>query len=156
MLDSALQHSTGLFVLVKTSNPSSSELQNLISGGKKIYEIVGELVHTWGKEYLDRFGYSPLGAVVGATFPAEAEELRAIMPHSIFLVPGFGAQGGGPKDVVPCFNSDGLGAIVNSSRDIIFAFRKRSGDYKVRAREAALESRDAINKALGEAGKSAW
>lgn len=155
-IESALQHSTGLFVLVKTSNPSSSELQNLVSGGKKIYEIVGELVHTWGKDHLDTFGYSPVGAVVGATFPAEAEELRSIMPHSIFLVPGFGAQGGGPKDVVPCFNPDGLGAIVNSSRDIIFAFRKRSGDYKLRAREAALESRDAINRALGEAGKKAW
>ncbi|KAF0196602.1 MAG: orotidine 5''-phosphate decarboxylase subfamily 2 [Bacillota bacterium] len=156
LIESALHHSGGLFVLVKTSNPSSSELQNLVSNGKKIYEIVGELVHTWSRDYLDGFGYSPVGAVVGATFPAEAQELRTIMPHSIFLVPGFGAQGGGPKDVVPCFNTDGLGAIVNSSRDIIFAFRKRSGDYKSRAREAALESRDAINKALGEAGKNAW
>ncbi|MDP3487549.1 MAG: orotidine-5'-phosphate decarboxylase [Bacillota bacterium] len=155
-IESALQHSTGLFVLVKTSNPSSSELQNLVSNGKMIYEIVGELVHTWGKDYIDAFGYSPVGAVVGATFPAEAHVLRSIMPHSIFLVPGFGAQGGGPKDVVPCFNTDGLGAIVNSSRDIIFAFRKRSGDYKSKAREAAIESRDAINKALGEAGKNAW
>ena len=155
-LESSLQHGNGLFVLVKTSNPSSSEIQNLVSSGKKVYEIVGELVHTWGKDHLDSFGYSPVGAVVGATFPAEAQELRTIMPHSIFLVPGFGAQGGGPRDVVPCFNPDGLGAIVNSSRDIIFAFRKHSGDYKVRAREAAMESRDAINKALGEAGKSAW
>lgn len=156
LVDSALQHGTGLFVLVKTSNASSSEIQNLISDCKKIYEIVGQLVHTWGQGQLDEQGYSPVGAVVGATFPAEAHELRSIMPHSIFLVPGFGAQGGGPKDVVPCFNSDGLGAIVNSSRDIIFAFKKRGGDYKTSSREAALESTAAINKALAEVGKRAW
>lgn len=155
-VESAVQQGTGLFILVKTSNPSSSEVQNLVSDGKKIYEIVGELVHAWGKDHLDRFGYSTVGAVVGATYPVEAQGLRTIMPHSIFLVPGFGAQGGGPKDVVPCFNVDGLGAVVNSSRDIIFAFRKRSGDYKARAREAAIESRDSINNALREAGKSAW
>lgn len=156
LVEASVKHGTGIFVLVKTSNPSSSELQNLDVGGKKVYEVVGELCHKWGLPHVDKRGYSPVGAVVGATYPREAEVLREIMPNSYFLVPGFGAQGGGPKDVVPCFNRDGLGAIVNSSRDVIFAYQKRGGDYRSAARKAVIESRDAINTALGEAGKVAW
>jgi len=156
LVESAVNNETGVFVLVKTSNPSSSELQNLICSGKTIYEIMGGLVHSWSQAHIDEQGYSPVGAVVGATFPAEAERLRGVMPHSIFLVPGFGAQGGGPRDVVPCFNNDGLGAIVNSSRDVIFAYKKRGGDYKSAARAVALESSTAIYQALVEAGKRPW
>lgn len=155
-VESAKVYGTGLFVLVKTSNPSSSEIQNLKCNGKHIYEIVGELVSEWGKPLIDSQGYSGVGAVVGATFPAEADNLRRLMPHTLFLVPGFGAQGGSAKDVVPCFNPDGLGAIVNSSRDIIFAFRKRGGNFKDAARQAAIDSRDSINGALKEEGKIAW
>lgn len=156
LVEASVAHGTGIFVLVKTSNPSSNELQNLDVGGKKVYEVVGELCYKWGLPHVDRLGYSPVGAVVGATFPREAEVLREVMPNSYFLVPGFGAQGGGPKDVVPCFNRDGLGAIVNSSRDVIFAYQKRGGDYRDAARKAVIESRDAINRALKEAGKQAW
>lgn len=155
-IESAKIYGNGIFVLVKTSNPSSSEIQNLKCNGKHIYEIVGGLVSDWGKSLMDSQGYSSVGAVVGATFPEEAEHLRKIMPHTLFLVPGFGAQGGSAKDVVPCFNSDGLGAIVNSSRDVIFAFRKRGGNYRDAARQAAIDSRDSINAALKEEGKSAW
>lgn len=155
-VESAKVYGNGIFVLVKTSNPSSSEIQNLRCDGKHIYEIVGQLVSEWGQALLDEEGYSGVGAVVGATFPAEAEQLRRMMPNTFFLVPGFGAQGGSAEDVVPCFNADGLGAVVNSSRDIIFAFRKRGGHYKDAARLAAIESRDSINAALAKEGKLAW
>jgi orotidine-5'-phosphate decarboxylase len=155
-VDAAKAHGNGLFVLVKTSNPSSSEIQDLVCEGKKIYEIVGGLVSEWGKQLMDSEGYSSVGAVVGATFPEEADRLRKLMPHTIFLVPGFGAQGGSAADVVPCFNEDGLGAIVNSSRDIIFAYRKRGGNFRDAARQAAIDSRDSINTALRKEGKCAW
>jgi orotidine-5'-phosphate decarboxylase len=146
----------GIFVLVKTSNPGGSLLQDLECGGRKVYEIVGEMCHALGRTELDERGYSPVGAVVGATFPAEAERLRRIMPHNYFLVPGFGAQGGTARDVLPCFNPDGLGAVVNSAREIIFAYHKQGGDYRDAARAAALASREAINKALAEVNKLAW
>lgn len=146
----------GIFVLVKTSNPGSKELQDLECGGQKVYEIVGSMCHALGSSRLDERGYSPVGAVVGATYPAEAQRLRRIMPHNYFLVPGFGAQGGKPSDVVPCFNPDGLGAVVNSARDVIFAYHKQGGDYRDAARAVALASRDAINAALAEVNKLAW
>jgi len=143
-------------VLVKTSNPGGSLLQDLECGGRKVYEIVGEMCHALGRTELDERGYSPVGAVVGATFPAEAERLRRIMPHNYFLVPGFGAQGGTARDVLPCFNPDGLGAVVNSAREVIFAYHKQGGDYRDAARAAAIAARDAINAALAEVNKLAW
>ena len=115
----------GIFVLVKTSNKSSSELQDkTVEGEGKVYRVMAELIKGWGQEFVGKRGYSSIGAVVGATFPEQAEELRAAMPQTLFLVPGYGAQGGGAGDVVPCFNEDGYGAIVNSSRGIIFAYQK--------------------------------
>jgi len=147
---------TGIFVLVKTSNPSGNEVQNLQVEDKKVYEVVGELCHQWGLSTVDRDGYSAVGAVVGATYPREATALRSIMPHAYFLVPGFGAQGASAADVVSSFNDDGLGAVVNSSRDIIFAYKKMGGCYKSAARAASVSSRDAINRALLEGGKRAW
>jgi orotidine-5'-phosphate decarboxylase len=149
----------GVFVLVKTSNPSSSEIQNLevIRDGerRRLYEVVASLVSEWGQRSIGVSGYSSVGAVVGATFPEEAKSIRNLLPHTIFLVPGYGAQGGTAKDIIHCFNRDGKGAIVNSSREIIYAFRKnaktatqRQPDFALAARDAALRMRDDINRAL--------
>lgn len=112
----------GVFVLVKTSNPSAAQLQDLVADGEPVYAHVGRMVNRLGAEELGERGYSLAGAVVGATQPASAERLRALMPKAFFLVPGYGAQGGGAADCAPCFNADGLGAVVNSSRGIIFAW----------------------------------
>ncbi|MDP3058530.1 MAG: orotidine-5'-phosphate decarboxylase, partial [bacterium] len=136
-IDTAHIYGAGLFILVKTSNMGGKDLQDLNTASGKLYERVGSLVDIWGNEDRDARGYSSVGAVVGATFPKEANRLRSIMKNSIFLVPGFGAQGAGAEDVVPCFNTDGLGAIVNSSRDVIFAFHKTSAPFGNAARSKA-------------------
>ena len=115
----------GLFILVKTSNPSSSELQDLSVGDMMLYEKVAMLVEEWGAGAVGECGYSPVGAVVGATYPDAAEKLRNMMPHAIFLVPGYGAQGGSADDCRPCFDKHGRGAVVNSSRGIIFAYVRK-------------------------------
>jgi orotidine-5'-phosphate decarboxylase len=117
-----------IFALVKTSNPSSGELQDLLTDDKHIYEKVAECVNKWNEGTIGKSGYGAVGAVVGATYPEQASVLRGLMPKSYFLVPGYGAQGGGAQGVKPCFNSDGLGAIVNSSRGIMCAYKK--GDWK--------------------------
>lgn len=138
----------GIFALVKTSNKSSGELQDLKSGGRYIYEVVAELVKEWGSTTIGMYGYSNVGAVVGATYPEQAEVLRKLMPHTYFLVPGYGAQGGGAKDVVPCFNNDGMGAIVNASRSIMCAYMKNGGSVGEAARQEAIRMRDDITSAL--------
>ena len=117
----------GIFVLVKTSNPSSGEFQDRLIDGRPLYEHVGEQVEKWGLDSMDG-AYSNVGAVVGATYPEMGKILRDIMPHAYILVPGYGAQGGKGKDLVHFFNKDGLGAIVNSSRGIIAAWK--SENYK--------------------------
>ena len=117
-----------IFALVKTSNPSSGELQDLLVGDEHIYEKVAQCVNKWNEETIGKSGYGAVGAVVGATYPEQAKVLRKLMPKSYFLVPGYGAQGGGAEGVKPCFNEDGLGAIVNSSRGIMCAYKK--GDWK--------------------------
>lgn len=114
----------GIFVLVKTSNPSSGEFQDRIVDSKPLYEIVAEKVNEWGESTVDsEYGYSDVGAVVGATYPEMGVKLRALLPKSYILVPGYGAQGGSGKDLKGFFNKDGLGAIVNSSRGIIAAYK---------------------------------
>ncbi len=113
----------GIFVLVKTSNPSSGEFQDQLVDGRPLYELVGEKVAQWGEDLM-KGSYSEVGAVVGATYPEIGRVLRKIMPKSYILVPGYGAQGGRGKDLVPFFNEDGLGAIVNSSRGIIAAYQQ--------------------------------
>ncbi|MFO7956829.1 MAG: orotidine-5'-phosphate decarboxylase [Candidatus Brocadiia bacterium] len=123
-LEAASAAGRGLFVLVKTSNPSSVDMQDLDTGGASVYERVADLVEQWGEPFRGDSGYSLLGAVVGATFPGELAALRERMPHTPFLVPGFGAQGGGVEDVVPAFDVNGTGAVVNSSRGIIFAWER--------------------------------
>ena len=113
----------GLFVLVKTSNPSSGEFQDRLIDGKPLYEWVAAKVEEWGARCMDG-EYSNVGAVVGATYPEMSEILRKLMPHTYFLVPGYGAQGGTAADLKHCFNQDGLGAVVNSSRGIIAAYKQ--------------------------------
>ena len=122
-VDVCNQDDKGIFVLVKTSNPSSGEFQDQLVNGKPVYELVAEKVMEWGAMSMDG-EYSNVGAVVGATYPEMSRILRKLMPHTYFLVPGYGAQGGTAEDLKYCFNEDGLGAIVNSSRGIIAAYKK--------------------------------
>lgn len=122
-IDVCRKEKKGIFILVKTSNPSSGEFQDQLIGGKPLYELVGEHVAKWGEDCMGDT-YSYVGAVVGATYPEMGKALRKIMPKSFILVPGYGAQGGKGKDLVHFFNEDGLGAIVNSSRGIIAAYKQ--------------------------------
>ena len=122
-IDVCKEENKGLFILVKTSNPSSGEFQDRIIDGRPLYEWVGEKVAQWGEEHMGN-GYSYVGAVVGATYPEMGKVLREIMPKTFILVPGYGAQGGKGADLVHFFNKDGLGAIVNSSRGIIAAYKQ--------------------------------
>ncbi len=136
-------YNKGLFVLVKTSNPNSGQFQNLDVGGLTLYQKVGQLVESWGEKLMGENGYSSVGAVVGATHPDEAKILRELMPHTFFLVPGYGAQGGKAEDLAVCFDKDGLGAIVNSSRGIIAAYKK--DEYsKFTEKEFGLAARQAV------------
>ena len=143
----------GLFILVKTSNPSSGEFQDRLVDGRPLYELVGEKVAEWGSECMGD-DYSYIGAVVGATYPEQGKILRKIMPKTFILVPGYGAQGGKGADLVHFFNEDGLGAIVNSSRGIIAAYKQEKyasyGDegYADAARAAVLDMREDIAGAL--------
>lgn len=133
----------GIFVLVKTSNKSSAELQDLESGGRKIYEIVGERVNNLAQTRVGKYGYSSVGAVVGATYPSELGALRGAMSSSPFLVPGYGAQGGAAGDVAAAFDAEGRGAYVNSSRGIIYA-REDGLQFADAIRNAAIRTRDDI------------
>ena len=122
-VDVCNQCDRGIFVLVKTSNPSSGEFQDRLIDGRPLYELVAEKVVEWGDASMDG-AYSNVGAVVGATYPEMSKVLRKLMPRTYFLVPGYGAQGGTAEDLKYCFNEDGLGAVVNSSRGIIAAYKK--------------------------------
>lgn len=140
----------GLFVLVKTSNKSSVEIQNKpLAQGPTVFEHVGELVDEWGRDCLGDCGYSDVGAVVGATFPEELAQLRAKLPRTWFLVPGYGTQGGTADDVVGAFDAKRLGAVVNSSSGILYAGEKRPDvHFADAAAIAAQHMRDAIETAL--------
>ena len=170
-VDNCKEHGKGIFTLVKTSNKSSGEIQDVIIGDEKdakelgylptVYTIVAELVDKWGKEVVGERGYSSVGAVVGATYPEQAIICRKLMPKSIILVPSYGFQGGGGKDVLPNFNKDGQGAIVNSSRGVIFAyqrdtFKRNETEFGSAARDAAIAMRDDIVAALENSGISRW
>ena len=147
----------GIFILVKTSNPSSGEFQDQMVDGRPLYELVGEKVAQWGEEVMGD-DYSYVGAVVGATYPEMGKVLRRVMPRSYILVPGYGAQGGKGKDLVHFFNEDGLGAIVNSSRGIIAAYRQEqyasygAENFAEASRQAVLDMAADIRGAL-EAAK---
>ncbi|HHW14263.1 MAG TPA: orotidine-5'-phosphate decarboxylase, partial [Firmicutes bacterium] len=140
----------GAFALVRTSNPGGREVQDFGTegAGRKFSDHLAELVARWGEPYRGECGYSALGAVVGGTDPGEAARLRRAMPATFFLIPGYGAQGGGAAEVAPCFAPDGGGAVVNAARSIIFAFRREDyrgrfgpGEYGAAAREAVLAAR---------------
>ena len=168
-----LKHKKGIFILTKTSNPSAGEFQDRLvnitpdeenefkklgietRGQTQLYNLVALLVNKFAQEQIGERGYSQIGAVVGATYPHEAQTLRKIMPNSIFLVPGYGAQGATAKDLVNCFNNDGYGAVVNSSRGIIFAYEKQGSPEKFAqaSREATKSMIKDICSALANANK---
>ena len=140
----------GAFALVRTSNPSGDALQGLrLADGRTVAESVADLVATTGSAHLGACGFSALGAVVGATKRSDAAALRERMPQQVFLVPGFGAQGGGVDDVLPCFRADGRGALVTASRSVIYAFGPGEPDWRSAVRRAAEELRSQIGSALG-------
>ena len=141
------QQDTGIFVLVKTSNPSSGELQDKLLDGEPVYRRMGAMCEHWGEELPGAYGYSGVGAVVGATYPAQLTELRAALPHTFFLVPGYGAQGGGAADVAGAFDQNGIGAVINSSRGIMCAWKKEGcapEDFAGAARREALRMKQDI------------
>ena len=153
VIDICKANDKGMFVLVKTSNPSSGELQDrVLDDGLTVYRTMGNMCEKWGEELMGESGYSGVGAVVGATYPEQLSELRKALPHTFFLVPGYGAQGGGAKDVAGAFDKNGIGAIINSSRGIMCAWKKEEGldmhDYAKAARREALRMRDSLNEAI--------
>ena len=150
-LEDCKSEDRGIFVLVKTSNPSSGEFQDRLVDGRPLYELVAEKVEEWGRECVEG-DYTNVGAVVGATYPEMGAALRKLMPRTYILVPGYGAQGGRGKDLKGFFNEDGLGAIVNSSRGIIAAWKKDTyagKDYQSAARAAVLDMKEDLKEAMG-------
>jgi orotidine-5'-phosphate decarboxylase len=151
-LQAAKKNGGGLFVLVKTSNPKSGEIQDLVVDGKPLYLHLARKVAEWGEGSRGGSGYSAVGAVVGATHPKQAAEIRAALPGAFFLVPGYGAQGATAAELKPCFNADGLGAVVNSSRGITFAWEKEAYKglpWQKAVEKAAADMKADINGALG-------
>ena len=152
-VDVCKEENKGIFVLVKTSNPSSGEFQDRLIDGKPLYEYVGEQVAKWGEQCMGD-SYSNVGCVVGATYPEMGKVLRKLMPKTYILVPGYGAQGGTAKDLAPYFNEDGLGAIVNSSRGIIAAYKQDkyakfgAENYAEASRQAVIDMKEDINSVL--------
>lgn len=163
-LDECKKYGKGIFVLAKTSNPSSGQLQDLITqNGQPVYEIMGNLINEWAHQegLIGESGYSSVGAVVGATYPEHAKKLRTIMPNSIILVPGYGKQGGAGKDTLPNFNKDGQGAIVNNSSALDFAYTESKykcspENYANASRMALIDMTADISAALKEEGICRW
>lgn len=140
----------GIFVLVKTSNPSGAEVQNLVlEDGVPMYEKMGDLVEKWGESTIGEYGYSAVGAVVGATHPTEAARLRQTMPHTFFLIPGYGAQGGNAEMLKSCFKANGLGGVVNNSRGILCAYKKLGGTFYEAARAATIAMQKDLSSVIG-------
>lgn len=153
LLSTCKEFDKGIFVLVKTSNPSSGELQDRLIDGKPVYEIMGEMCEQWGKELVGKYGFSGVGAVVGATYPEELSKLRSLMPNTFFLIPGYGAQGGAAEGLCGAFNQNGLGGIVNSSRAIMCAYKKEGcdeHDFAGAAFREAMRMKKDIMAVVGE------
>ena len=154
-IDDCKEYGKGIFILVKTSNKSSGELQDLkLENGATIYEKVAELVNSWGEELVGEYGYSSVGAVVGATYPIQIKELREIMPKTYFLIPGYGAQGGKAEDIALGFK-DGIGGIVNASRSLMSAYKSdrwkdkySEKEFGKATRAEAIRMRDELNKEI--------
>ena len=148
-IETAVKYDKAVFALVRTSNPSAGELQDRQFGEERLYTLVGDLIEELSRDTIGKYGFTRVGAVVGATYPEEAEFLRARLKNTFFLVPGYGAQGGSAAEAARSFNKDGRGAIVNSSRGIIAAWKKTGGDYKEAAHAEAIRMRDDLRAALG-------
>lgn len=147
------KYEKGLFILAKTSNPNSAEIQDLIVDGVPLYEKMGILINNWGSDLIGKNGYSEVGAVVGATHKEQAKRLRQIMPKSFFLVPGYGAQGGKAEDLAVCFDKNGLGAIINSSRGIIAnhlseEFKHLEKDFTKAIRHAVINMKEDLRRCI--------
>lgn len=152
LLKICTERDKGIFVLAKTSNPSSGELQDKCIDDTPVYAAMGDMCEKWGENTIGEYGYSAVGAVVGATYPEQISELRKRLPHTMFLVPGYGAQGGGAEGLRGAFDKNGLGAIVNSSRAIMCAYKKEGcndADFAKAARREALRMREDIVKVTG-------
>ena len=155
-ISDCIKYGKGIFILVKTSNKSSGQFQDLVTqDGKCIYEKVAALVDEWGRDITGEYGYSSVGAVVGATYPEQAKVARSLMKKAYILVPGYGAQGGTARDVVHSFNSDGLGAVINASRSIMCAWKSEGWSasygedaFDSAARAEAIRMRDEIHEAM--------
>jgi len=149
-INMAVKYDKAVFALVRTSNPSAGEFQDKLIGGERLYTTVGDLMEEISRDTIGKHGYTRVGAVVGATYPEEAEFLRKRLKNTFFLVPGYGAQGGSAAEAACAFDENGRGAIVNSSRGIIAAWKKSGGDYKEAARAEALRMRDELRLCLGK------
>ena len=155
-IDDCKKYDKGLFILVKTSNPSSGELQDLkLENGEEIYTRVADLVENWGADLRGKYGYSSIAAVVGATYPRQLEDLRTKAPHTFFLIPGYGAQGGKADDIALGFDEQGIGGIINASRSLMCAYKSdrwkdkfSEEDYAKATRAEAIRMRDELNSAI--------
>ena len=160
-IDDCIKYNKGAFVIVKTSNPSSGELQNLkLESGKEVYAEVINLIEKWGKDLIGKYGYSSISAVVGATYPIELKKLREIAPHTFFLIPGYGAQGGKAEDIALGFDKNGIGGIVNSSRGLMCAYKSEKWkdefseeNFEEATRAEAIRMRDELNSKI-QGGKN--
>jgi orotidine-5'-phosphate decarboxylase len=160
-VDDSRRYGKGCFILVKTSNPSSSEVQDQrLNGNRRLYEHIADLVSEWSMDLKGERGYSDIGAVVGATFPDDARQLRERLKDNFFLCPGYGSQGAQGRDVLHCFNRDGYGAIISSSRKINFAYTEyeeySEHDFDQASLDAAMEMKEDIVDSLAVIGKSPW
>lgn len=155
-VEDCIKYGKGIFVLVKTSNPSSGELQDLkLENGKTVYEHVASLVETWGEKVRGKYGYSSVAAVVGATYPEQLKEIREKAPHTYFLIPGYGAQGGKAEDIALGFDKNGLGGIVNASRSLMCAYKEdkwkekySEEEYGKATRAEALYMKEVLNNSI--------
>jgi len=152
-IKNAETYDKGIFILTKTSNPSSVEFQDILCGSKKLHRIIAEKIHEWGSQLIGTHGYSSIGAVVGATYPEDISALRKIMPNAYLLIPGYGTQGATAEDLKNCFNPDGYGAIINASRSVLYAYTNQSWKdkygthtWKEAAQNAVIKMNEDLNK----------
>ena len=155
-IEDCKKYNKGIFVLVKTSNPSSGDLQDVkLENGEEVYIKVAKLLEEWGKDLIGEYGYSSVSAVVGATYPKQLEEIRKVANHTYFLIPGYGAQGGKAQDIAYGFDKNGLGGIVNASRSLMCAYKSdlwkekyTEKEFEKATREEAIRMRDELNSAI--------
>ena len=155
-IDDCKKYDKGAFILVKTSNPSSGDLQDLkLENGEEIYTKVAKLVENWGEDLVGKYGYSSIAAVVGATYPEQLKQIRETAPHTFFLIPGYGAQGGKAEDIALGFDKNGIGGIINASRSLMCAYKSdkwkdkvKEEDYANATRLETIRMRDELNEAI--------